>query len=222
MDTNLKTLEVYDPAMCCSTGVCGTSVDPALASFTGDLDWLGQRGVAVRRYNLGQEPGAFAARDDMRALLEEEGEAGLPAVYVDGELRSSGRFPSRDELASWVETDMPVVSAEVIAELAAIGAAVGSNCEPCFEFHYAEARKLGLTNDDLVLAVRTAQTVKAVPADNMLDTASRLLNVEVAAIGGTVPAGADTADESASSACCSGSAESIHLTKGAAPTSGCC
>ncbi|MEX2621006.1 MAG: arsenic metallochaperone ArsD family protein, partial [Egibacteraceae bacterium] len=56
----MVTVEVFDPAMCCSTGVCGPSVDPALARFASDLDWLGEQGAQVRRYNLGQEPGAFA------------------------------------------------------------------------------------------------------------------------------------------------------------------
>lgn len=96
-------IDVYDPAMCCSTGVCGPSVDASLATFAGDLDWLAQRGAQVRRFNLGQEPGAFAEHDGVRGLLQDQGEAALPAVYVNGELRSSGCFPSRDELSSWAE-----------------------------------------------------------------------------------------------------------------------
>ncbi|HLE94943.1 MAG TPA: hypothetical protein VI689_01080, partial [Acidimicrobiia bacterium] len=66
------------------------------------------------------------------------------------------------------------------------------------------------------------QTVKTVPADKMLDTASRRLNVEVAAIGGTVPAVTDTADEKASSGCCGGAQSPVELTTGATRTSGCC
>ena len=27
----MKTVTVYDPALCCSTGVCGVEVDPALS-----------------------------------------------------------------------------------------------------------------------------------------------------------------------------------------------
>jgi hypothetical protein len=47
-------LEIYDPPMCCSSGVCGPSVDPVLPRFAADLDWISQRGVAVERYNLSQ------------------------------------------------------------------------------------------------------------------------------------------------------------------------
>lgn len=109
-------IDVYDPAMCCSTGVCGPSVDSSLATFAGDLDWLAQRGAQVRRFNLGQEPGAFAEHDGVRGLLQDQGEAALPAVYVNGELRSSGCFPSRDELSSWAEVSTTTVSDELITE----------------------------------------------------------------------------------------------------------
>lgn len=94
-------IRVYDPVMCCSTGVCGTNVDPTLAAFAADLDWLAAQGADVRRINLGQEPGEFAAHEVVRQLLTDGGEAALPAVFVNGELRSSARFPSRDELAGW-------------------------------------------------------------------------------------------------------------------------
>ncbi len=33
----MTTIEVFDPAMCCSTGVCGPQVDPDLARFAADL-----------------------------------------------------------------------------------------------------------------------------------------------------------------------------------------
>jgi hypothetical protein len=94
-------IEVFDPAMCCSTGVCGPSVDPALARFAADLDSLASSGVTVRRFNLGQEPLAFAQKEQVRELLATTGESALPIVFTDGELRSAGRFPCREELAQW-------------------------------------------------------------------------------------------------------------------------
>ena len=96
-----KTLTVYDPAMCCSTGVCGPDLDPALVRFSADLEWLAARGVVVRRYNLAQEPGAFAEDAAVRALLESKGSEGLPLIDVDGEVVSTGTYPTREELAAW-------------------------------------------------------------------------------------------------------------------------
>ena len=98
----MTTLHVYDPAMCCSTGVCGPSVDPRLARFAADLDWLRSQGVAVTRYNLAQQPAAFAADAAVRRALEELGDEALPLIAIDGAVRSTGLYATRDELASWV------------------------------------------------------------------------------------------------------------------------
>lgn len=222
-------LDVYDPAMCCSTGVCGPSVDPSLATFAADLDWLGAQGVQVRRINLGQEPGEFATNDTVRALLEKDGEDALPAIFVEGEFRASGRFPLRDELADWAGVSEPVVSDQLIAEISAIGAAIGSNCEPCFKFHYGEARKLGLTNADLTVAVKTAQAVKDVPAAKVLETAARLLHVEPVALGAAAHAKQamtqDAQGDTGASCCGDEAAAELNtdtLEESAAPSSGCC
>jgi arsenite transporter len=58
-ETRMKTLEIFDPAMCCSTGVCGVDVDPALVQCQADLLWLAEQGVRVDRHNLSQNPQAF-------------------------------------------------------------------------------------------------------------------------------------------------------------------
>ena len=97
----MSTIRVFDPAMCCSTGVCGPAVDPQLAQFAADLGWLKSQGVSVERFNLSQEPAAFVEDVAVKQALELRGEASLPLVEVDGEVKSSGTYPSRDELAAW-------------------------------------------------------------------------------------------------------------------------
>ena len=97
----MTTVEVFDPAMCCSTGVCGPAVDPALAQFAADLEWLAACGVAVSRATVSQEPARFVAAVPVRDAMAAQGEAALPAVLVDGQLRSTGRYPGRSELAEW-------------------------------------------------------------------------------------------------------------------------
>ncbi len=92
------TIRVYDPALCCATGVCGTSVDPELARFAGDLAWLSARGVTIERYNLAQQPGAFV-EPTVRAALETLGEAALPLVQLGGATIATGHYPSRGVLA---------------------------------------------------------------------------------------------------------------------------
>jgi len=86
--------------MCCSTGVCGPEVDPKLAQFAGDLDWLKAQGVEVQRINLAQEPARFAENATVKAVLNRSGGDELPAILVRDRLIASGRYPSRDELAT--------------------------------------------------------------------------------------------------------------------------
>ena len=105
----MTAIRVFDPAMCCSSGVCGPSVDPQLARFSADLDWLKTQGVSVERFNLAQQPAAFAEDQTVRSALETKGEAGLPVVKVNGEIKSSGVYPSRAELSSWAGLGNPIM-----------------------------------------------------------------------------------------------------------------
>jgi AhpD family alkylhydroperoxidase len=204
-------VRVFDPAMCCSTGICGPSVDPQLVRFAADLDWLKSQGVAVERFNLSQQPGAFAEDAAVKSALETKGEAGLPLVKVNGEVKSSGLYPSREELAAWagVGAPAPSIFTEAVAELVAIGAAIASNCEPCFKFHFDKATKLGVSRDDMLRAVTTAQKVKEAPAKAVLELAERHLRTDAAA-----PAVTETAPAQKSSGCCEPKSESTTTSKG--------
>ena len=88
----MKTIQVYDPPMCCSTGLCGNDIDPALVSFAALLTQLSQKGVKVERYNLGQQPMAFVQNPVVKALLDKEGVAALPLIFVDGKVHLKGRY----------------------------------------------------------------------------------------------------------------------------------
>ena len=85
--------------MCCSTGVCGPQVDPALVRFAADLHWLANQRIAVERYNLAQQPQAFAANALVKSALHEHGNDCLPLILLDGSIISESRYPSREELA---------------------------------------------------------------------------------------------------------------------------
>jgi hypothetical protein len=95
------TLRVFDPAMCCSSGVCGPSIDPKLARFAADLEWLQGKGALVERYNLAQQPGAFADSAPVRQALDAKGDEALPLILVDGQVKSLGAYPTRAQLAEW-------------------------------------------------------------------------------------------------------------------------
>ncbi len=94
----MSRMEVFDPAMCCSTGVCGPSVDPKLARFAADVEWLKSQGVEVKRFNLAQEPRAFVENKGVADALMGRDDA-LPLLLVDGAIVSVGTYPDRATLA---------------------------------------------------------------------------------------------------------------------------
>lgn len=97
----MKTIQVYDPPMCCSTGICGTDIDPDLVNFAAMLSQLGTHDIKVERFNLGQQPMAFVQNPAVKAHLDKEGAEVLPLIYWDGELHLKGRYPTKEERPAW-------------------------------------------------------------------------------------------------------------------------
>jgi hypothetical protein len=95
----MKTLTIYDPAMCCSTGICGPEIDQKLIDFAADLDWLKSEGIEVKRINLSQEPALFAENEQVKTVLQDSGVEGLPVILADDEMQSCGQYPGRVQLA---------------------------------------------------------------------------------------------------------------------------
>lgn len=93
----MKAIQVYDPPMCCSTGVCGTDINPDLVNFAALLSQLSAQGVKVERYNLGLQAMAFAQNASVKSLLENEGTDALPLIFLDGEIYMKGRYPTSIE-----------------------------------------------------------------------------------------------------------------------------
>ena len=97
----MRKVQVFDPAMCCPTGICGPSVDPELPRFAADLEWLKSQGVKVERYSLAHQVRAFVENETVRRTMEAHGPACLPLLLLDGRIASTARYPTRDELAAW-------------------------------------------------------------------------------------------------------------------------
>ena len=93
----MKIIQVFDPPMCCSTGICVPDIDSDLVNFAAMLSQLANMGVKIERQNLGQQPMAFAKNPAVKALLEKEGTTVLPLIFLDGEVYLKGRYPNHDE-----------------------------------------------------------------------------------------------------------------------------
>jgi arsenite methyltransferase len=119
--TSMTIVEVFEPALCCATGVCGEDLDQGLVTFSADMDFVRSQGGNVRRYNLASEPLAFAENEAVKGFLQVVGSKGLPLVLVDGVTAMTGGYPDRAQLAEWAG-----VTAAVAVAAGAVPAPVGA------------------------------------------------------------------------------------------------
>jgi arsenite methyltransferase len=94
-----KLVEVFDPPMCCSSGVCGPKVDKRLVQFSAALEWLRAQGVQVERYNPSHQYEAFVGNATVVNTINAQGTECLPLILVDGQIVSYGSYLSKEELA---------------------------------------------------------------------------------------------------------------------------
>ncbi|MBS0205067.1 MAG: arsenite efflux transporter metallochaperone ArsD [Planctomycetes bacterium] len=112
----MKTIQVYDKPMCCSTGVCGPQIDPVLPRFAADLGWLKSQGHQVDRYNLAQQPEAFVQNPEVQQLLAAQGIDCLPLITVDGRILSQGIYPTREMLSVWIGSEATIESLPIVLD----------------------------------------------------------------------------------------------------------
>ena len=97
----MKTIEIFDPAMCCPTGLCGTNIDPNLMRIAVIVDTLKKKGVNISRHNLKDEPMIYVTNTKINDLLQSKGVDVLPITLVDGEVAVTGEYPSTKQMAEW-------------------------------------------------------------------------------------------------------------------------
>ncbi len=99
----MKNMVIFESAMCCSTGVCGPSVDKKLLRISTVLDNLNKNGVMVERYNLSNNPRIFVDNKTINELLEKEGADVLPVTMLDGEVVKKKDYPTNQEFCELLE-----------------------------------------------------------------------------------------------------------------------
>ncbi len=112
----MKKMEIYEPAMCCSTGICGVSVDPELLRISTVLDKLRKNGCKIRRYNLSGSPMKFIDNERVNNFIQVNGAEGLPIVLVEGKIALEGPYPSNEEFEELLELPKGFVSASLQRE----------------------------------------------------------------------------------------------------------
>lgn len=97
----MKKIAIYEPAMCCSTGVCGASVDPELLRVATVIENLTRQGAKIERFNLSSQPNAFVENQLIRDYLKEHGTDILPITLLDGEVTKTKGYPTNEEFTQW-------------------------------------------------------------------------------------------------------------------------
>jgi hypothetical protein len=91
-------IAIYDPALCCSSGLCGPVLDPVLVKINDETMALKKQGVEVERYNLAQQPKAFMDNKKIAELLQKNGKKILPVTLVNGEVFRTAEYPPYEDL----------------------------------------------------------------------------------------------------------------------------
>ena len=89
----MKKIEIFDPAMCCPTGLCGTNINPELMRIAVVVETLKRQGVIVIRHNLRDEPQVYVSNKTVNEYLQKNGAEALPITLVDGEIAVSKVYP---------------------------------------------------------------------------------------------------------------------------------
>ena len=185
-----KVIEVYDPAMCCSTGVCGPDVDDSLAEFANDVKWMKSQGIEVNRFNLGQEPETFKSNQVVLARLKKAGSDILPIIFINGERVSEGAYPDRNQLKSWLSINgnatngafsTGIDSQELLIRLEM---AVANGDEAELQARFQKGVENGIPKEELVHSMQKGIDKRQEVTQTILQTANRLLGVQP---GGCTP-----------------------------------
>lgn len=99
----MKKMIIFDPPMCCSTGVCGQSVDKELLRVSTVINTLKNRGILVARHNLSTNPDVFLFNKKINEILKTKGVDVLPVTMVNGVVVKEGSYPTNEEFCTLLE-----------------------------------------------------------------------------------------------------------------------
>ncbi|MDF2843484.1 MAG: hypothetical protein K0R00_1910 [Herbinix sp.] len=113
----MNKLEIFEPAMCCPTGLCGVDVDPELLRITTVLNTIEKNGVKVERYNLSSAPHEFIKNIVVTDYIRDKGVEALPISVLNGEIVIQGRYPMNEELVQMLNIPLTYVECQEVEEI---------------------------------------------------------------------------------------------------------
>ncbi len=98
-----KKIIIFDPPMCCSSGVCGPDPDATLIDFQDIFTKLKQSGIDIERYVITQSPEKFKENPQIIKLIQEQQLKVLPITTVDGNVVKTGNYPTGKEFEEYLK-----------------------------------------------------------------------------------------------------------------------
>lgn len=176
--TATKTIvEVFDPAMCCSTGVCGSDVDTALVDFANDVKWMKSEGIDIKRFNLGQEPEVFKMNPTVLTRLQKDGSECLPLIFINGKLVAEGGYPNREQLTEWISPSGSAESNQSSEMLSSLENAVFNGEKSELQTLFEKAKQNKIDMQQIVNAIQNGINKRQAVTQSMAETANELLGV---------------------------------------------
>lgn len=94
----MSKMVIFDPAMCCPTGLCGVSIDPELLRISTIINKLKSYGIIVERYNPNSTPQVFLSNPSITQIINTKGIEVLPITIVNGNIVRIGSYLSNEEI----------------------------------------------------------------------------------------------------------------------------
>lgn len=130
----MKKMQIFEPAMCCPTGLCGVGVDPELLRISAVLNSLQKNGITVDRFNLTDAPMEFVNNQAVNQFINAHGVEQLPVAVVDGAIVITGRYPSNEDFVNLLQIpadllgETPATAKDEPADQGGCGCAGGKCC----------------------------------------------------------------------------------------------
>lgn len=124
----MKNIRIFEPAMCCATGLCGPSIDPELLRISTLLSSLKEKGIVVERYNLTSHPQVFAQNEAVKELLSKHGTAILLVTISGEDVVLTGRYSTNQEVLAWLQVDAQAIGLKEEPACCAAETASGCSC----------------------------------------------------------------------------------------------
>ena len=96
-------IRVFDPPMCCPTGMCGPTIDQTLLDLNEVVMTLESKGISVARYQMSSHPNAFLRNAEVMKLVREQQMAALPITVIRGKVIKVGSYPNQAEVEKYLE-----------------------------------------------------------------------------------------------------------------------